>query len=1168
MIFSYKSLFNYFTMKHFFTLTFLFFSFLIKSATITNNATGTWSVGATWVGGVAPGIGDDVIIKNNTTVTMDGSKSCNSLTFAGGNNSSTLDLNGFTLNVTTTITINCPITATNKNNQIIVGSGILNTGSIFMLASSAASRDCFVSISTGTVNVTGDITMPGAADRNYILFTSNGILNITGGFLGGAGGITLSGTSTVNYNASGNQTIGNYAYDNLQLSNSGIKTLAASATINKDLIISGTTQLDPTTTPYNISVKGNWNVTSTNADPFIEQTSRVTFAGTANSQSISTVLAAGETFYNTTINNSFGTSPQLSIDKNLNISNDIDWTAGALDLAGKNLVVTGGTATSALSNGTILTTVAGSSITITDPTDTYTVDFNNFTVGTNTTTGAVAVTMTSNSSTWVGSKFYGTTNFTKTGSSVDDFIGGNIFYGPSCYFKTTVTAARWRMGNSNPAPDIFYNATFDANGKGGTNNNFIVGAASVGNEYYGTTNIISTTTGGFFIGRSNGTGNSTHTFHGPIIISVADSGNVTIGDAASTNTTAVTIENTIQLNSLASSIGDIYIGSLTGYSTITLNSNGQIIDGTILGATNIFFNSINQTNNLANSTISGALTNSTIKVGNSASAATTCTFNGNVSFTSPNINLAGGIFNGTNNFQANGASTLSSYGGNIFNGTSTFINNGAGDWNLGYNLADDFNANVVFNRNSSGILTPASRTNSTFSKNISTVGSNSVVTFCSASNSGTVTIDGNGTQTLSGSNTKIPIIRNLVMNTTGSGSLTLNVPLNISSSLNMTNGNIIATSSNSITLTDETVTSNIGTATSYVDGPLNYTMSNNGTSSLTFPIGKAGDWNPLVLIAQHNAVTAYTYKAELTNANANTLGYTEAATIDTVSHVHYWDINRVLTSTGVSAPATNVSGTQTITLYYQANDGVTDPTKLTIVKNTNAAPTTWFDIGGTGATAGAGSVTSTSSPSTFNSYSRFTLANKIGGTNPLPIELISFTALKNDKQVDIKWETATEINNDYYVVERSKNGTNFEEIKKVNGAGNSLVHLNYSTMDENPENGISYYRLKQVDFNGTYKYSQIQSVDFSTTKAFSFDVYPNPNKGASFNIVFNSNTNQEVSVIIYDVTGKKSFVKELTAIENGNSEFIIDLPQTLSSGVYIITATANQEVYRKKLIVE
>lgn len=1151
--------------------TLVIIHFCLKAAVRTATVSGNWNTATTWQGGNIPISTDDVVINNNVNLTLDNNYTCNSVSIAAGANASALILSGFTLNVTTTITITAPTAAVNK--RITVGTGVLNCGSVFMTAGTAGNRDCLISISTGTVNIAGDITMPGASDRNYVLFSGAGFLNISGDFLGGAGGITLIGTSTINYNGAGNQTIRNFTYDNLTLSNSGVKTLEATTTINKNLTIAGTAQLDPTATPYNLLIAGNWNVTSSNADPFIERTSRVTFNGFANTQSITSPLPAGETFYNATFWNIFATSPQMSTTSHINISNDIDWIAGALDLTGKNLVITGGTATSALSTGTILTTIPGSSITITDPTDTYTVDFNNFTVGTNTTTGAIPVTMTSNSSSWIDSKFYGATNFTKTGSSVDDFAGGNTFFGPSCYFKTTATAARWRMGHNNPTPDIFYNATFDANGTtvaGATNNNFIVGANSIGNEYFGTTTLISTTPGGFFVGRSNGIGNSSHTFHGPITVSVTATGNVTIGDAGASNTSTVTIENTLALNSSSTSIGDIYIGSATGYSSLTLTSAGQIIDGTILGATNIYFNSINQVNTTTLSTISTATTNSTIYIGNiGTSAATRCVFNGDVRFTSPNIDLRGGTFNGAiNNFQANGITNINSYGGNIFNGTTTIVNNGTGTWNLAYTAADDFNANVTFNRLSSGILTPTSRTNSTFSRNISTVGTNSIVTFCESATNGTVTIDGNGTQTLLGSSTRIPIIRNLVMNTTSSGSLTLNVPLDISSSLNMTSGNIISTSTNSITLTDETVTSNIGNSNSFINGPCYYNVTSNASNNLNFPIGKGAIWRPLTLTERNSVATSFTYKAEMFNSSAVSLSYTLPATVNRVSDFNYWDIDRTLTSSGVAMPTQSLTGNQAVTLYYTAGDGVNDGANLTICKNTSTATTTWIDIGGSGGSAGAGSVSSTSAPTAFTSYSRFTLGNKIGGANPLPIELITFTATKNGKQVDVKWETASESNNDYFAVERSRDGINFETLTMVKGAGNTTTHLNYGTIDENPFNNISYYRLKQVDYNGTFSYSKIASVDFNSTKDFSFDIFPNPNKGTIFSIAFEGTSNQEVLVVVYDITGKESFSKVLVTNENESSVFVIDPTHTLSSGVYIITATSNQEIYRKKLIVE
>ena len=102
------------------------------------------------------------------------------------------------------------------------------------------------------------------------------------------------------------------------------------------------------------------------------------------------------------------------------------------------------------------------------------------------------------------------------------------------------------------------------------------------------------------------------------------------------------------------------------------------------------------------------------------------------------------------------------------------------------------------------------------------------------------------------------------------------------------------------------------------------------------------------------------------------------------------------------------------------------------------------------------------------------------GITPLPIQLLSFTAEKNKSTVDIKWNTASEINNDYFTVEKSKDAIHFSKLVIVPGSGNSNSEKNYAAKDNSPYNGISYYRLKQTDFDGKFEYSNIVAVDFLT----------------------------------------------------------------------------------------
>lgn len=112
----------------------------------------------------------------------------------------------------------------------------------------------------------------------------------------------------------------------------------------------------------------------------------------------------------------------------------------------------------------------------------------------------------------------------------------------------------------------------------------------------------------------------------------------------------------------------------------------------------------------------------------------------------------------------------------------------------------------------------------------------------------------------------------------------------------------------------------------------------------------------------------------------------------------------------------------------------------------------------------------------------------------LPIELVYFVSNLNvNNQVNIGWQTATESNNDFFVVERSANGIDFiaiTEIKSQSESGNSLQTLNYEMTDFNTLTGTSYYRLKQVDFNGHFTYSNIESIEGNASEKIK--IVPNP----------------------------------------------------------------------------
>lgn len=183
---------------------------------------------------------------------------------------------------------------------------------------------------------------------------------------------------------------------------------------------------------------------------------------------------------------------------------------------------------------------------------------------------------------------------------------------------------------------------------------------------------------------------------------------------------------------------------------------------------------------------------------------------------------------------------------------------------------------------------------------------------------------------------------------------------------------------------------------------------------------------------------------------------------------------------------------------------------------------------------------------------------------PLPIELLSFDAILNHGQVDLNWITSTEVNNEYFLVERAGSDLEWKELMSVPGAGNSTSAQYYYQIDRAPLQGISYYRLKQVDYDGAYTYSDIVSVQNNLNKLNEVLLYPNPNNAEIVNIVVPLNNIGLTTVTMTDVTGKVLFQKS-DAIEQ--SQIVLDYG-SVPAGVYLINIKSNSINETKKLIVE
>ena len=183
---------------------------------------------------------------------------------------------------------------------------------------------------------------------------------------------------------------------------------------------------------------------------------------------------------------------------------------------------------------------------------------------------------------------------------------------------------------------------------------------------------------------------------------------------------------------------------------------------------------------------------------------------------------------------------------------------------------------------------------------------------------------------------------------------------------------------------------------------------------------------------------------------------------------------------------------------------------------------------------------------------------------PLPVELTSFRALAVDNNVELHWNTATETNNSGFEVQRSTDKVSFAKIGFIKGHGTTTKVSEYSFTD-NTASGRVYYRLKQLDFDGTSKYSKVVEVNLSKPISFSLNQnYPNPFNPSTV-ISYSVPEKSFVSLKVYNVLGK-----EVASLVNNQEEAGIHQvnfnAMNLSSGIYFYTIRAGNFTATKKLM--
>ncbi len=533
-------------------------------------------------------------------------------------------------------------------------------------------------------------------------------------------------------------------------------------------------------------------------------------------------------------------------------------------------------------------------------------------------------------------------------------------------------------------------------------------------------------------------------------------------------------------------------------------------------------------------------------------------FEGVVSVEAPAIYLNGATFNDNTTLTKTGSSQDICSGGNIFNGQVTNINiDGTGEWRLAAGNSDDFNGVVNYNVSSSGLLRPAYSSPTTLACNVTFNSPSTAVVF--GQGGGIVSFDGSLAQEVTDvSPSVMPVFNNVTINNASASGLTINRKMLVGESITFLDGFVYASSGKELIIADDATVSGASN-TSFVHGP----VVKRGNDAFTFPVGDAvkqtvAEISISAPIAVTDEFTAY-YKNDHPNTITNVTSLDP--TLEKVSSMEYWILDRTAGSSAVS-----------VTLSWE-NSRSGNIASLSDLAVSRWNGFTWRDHGNGGTTGATGNGTIVSSAA-ISSFSPFTIATRDSIANPLPIELIAFEAKVDDEHVNIDWVTTTEINNDYFTIERSKDNLNFVPLVEVPGELNSSSVLRYQHIDKKPLSGVSYYRLKQTDIDGTTSYSHIEKVDFFATDVISATdifVYPNPARdiseiGITATKCFDSKT--EVLVTLIDITGKELLRNTTYTDNSGSFELWFNAQTQISSGIHLIRCESRDAVYTTTVVIK
>jgi len=395
--------------------------------------------------------------------------------------------------------------------------------------------------------------------------------------------------------------------------------------------------------------------------------------------------------------------------------------------------------------------------------------------------------------------------------------------------------------------------------------------------------------------------------------------------------------------------------------------------------------------------------------------------------------------------------------------------------------------------------------------------------------------------------------------------LNANTTMTVTNVLTLRAGLITTGTTSTVALTNTATQPIVGNSTtSYISGRLQMRLPNAAASIRVFPVGLGGRYRPVTITPQATSA-APVVLVEIFNSSPGT---NFGNTLSNISANRYYRIQ--LQSGTIGQPTVQLSFNTDV-----QDEQVGVPGNLRVARATT--PTgVWNTANGAGVfSPSAPRGYTTSAPTVIDASSFFALAstqendNPLTGTVPLPVQLLSFTAARQGTAVRTAWATASEKNSAHFVVQRSADGRTFSDVQQVAAQGNSLTRHDYAALDAQPLPGLSYYRLRQVDLDGTVAYSPVATVRFGDALAApapTLVAYPNPSAGQHFQVLATNLATTGGTVQVFDNVGRL-VLTQVAAV--GTAEVTIQPARPLASGLYLVTwQTADGQKLTTKVAVD